>query len=121
MKTLAIPTDGPALRFYALSIFALLQGIKCYDFLSIRAVTNPSLSTFLLKWTFFDSLFISVLPYLDIPWLRFRRSSRLLQVAGVLLLNWGLSFGWEVFKESGFGIGMIWAALLRGIDFYIRS
>ena len=114
MKTLAIPTDGPALRLYVLSLFALLQALKCYDFISVRAVADPKLTTFLLKWSFFDCCFIYILPYLNIPWLQFKRSSRLLQVAGVLLLNWGLSFGWEVFKETGFGIGTVWAALLRG-------
>ena len=114
MKTFAIPTDGPALRLYVFSLFALLQALKCYDFISIRAVTNPKLTTFLLKWSFVDSCFIYILPYLNVPWLRFRRSVRVLQIAGVLLLNWGLSFGWEVFKDSGFGVGLIWSALVRG-------
>jgi hypothetical protein len=123
MKTFVIPADGPALRLYVLSLFAVLQAIKCYDFISVRAVTNPQLSIFLMKWSFFDSLFVYILPYLNIPWLQFRRSSRLLQIAGVLVLNWALSFGWEVFKESGFGVGMLWAALVRGTLelFYLRS
>lgn len=113
MKTLALPTDGPALRLYIISLFALLQGLKCYDFITIRAVANPGLMWFLTKWFFLDTCFIYVLPYLNIPWLKFRRSSQLLQIAFVLLLNWGLSFGWEVFRDSGLTFGLIWRGIWR--------
>lgn len=116
MKTLALPTDGPALRLYILSVFVLLQGLKSYDFISLRASSNPKLTWFLLKWFFFDSCFIYVLPYLNIPWLRFRRSAQLGQIALVLILNWGLSFGWEVVRDSGLSFGIIWTALLQSIS-----
>src|SRR5271154_524269 len=114
MKTVAIPDDAPARRFYILSGFALLQGLKFYDFLVIRSVSDPQLSTFLLKWFFLDGLFVFVLPLLNIPWLKFRRSSQLLQIAAVLVLNWGLSFGWEAVRDSGLTFGVIWTGIVKG-------
>ena len=121
MKTLALPTDGPALRLYIISLFVLLQGLKCYDFITIRAVANPGLMWFLTKWFFLDTCFIYVLPYLNIPWLKFRRSSQLLQIAFALLLNWGLSFGWEVFRDSGLTFGLIWRGIWRRTAFRKRK
>ena len=113
MKTFALPTDGPNLRLYIISLLGLLQGLKVYDFLMIRAIANPALGWFLLKWFFLDTCFIYALPYLNIPWLRFRRSSQLLQIAFVLFLNWGLSYGWEVLRDSGLSVGVIWTGILR--------
>ena len=115
MKKLALPTDGASLRLYIISVFALLQSLKFYDFLTIRAAANPKLAWFLLKWFFFDTCFIYVLPYLNIPWLKFRRSAQLLQIAFVLMLNWGLSFGWDVIRDSGLSVGVVWAGMVRGI------
>jgi hypothetical protein len=115
MKTVTISRDGPALRFYILSVFALLQGLKAYDFLALRAVSDPQLAQFLVKWSIFDTCFVYLLPYLQIPWLRFRRSLVLLQILGVLGLNWGLSFGWEIWRDSGFGVGILWTALFKGM------
>ena len=113
MKTFALPTDGPNRRLYIISLLALLQGLKIYDLLAMRAASNPKLSWFLFKWFFLDTCFIYALPYLNIPWLRFRRSSQLLQIMFVLILNWGLSFGWEVVKDSGLSLGIIWSGILR--------
>jgi hypothetical protein len=115
MKTVALPTDGPARRLFALALLAGLQAIKLYDFYTIRAAANPPLTTFLLKWLFAETCYIYVLPYFDIPWLKFRRSTQLLQIAFVLILNWGLSFGWEVVRDSGIGLGSIWAGVLKGV------
>jgi len=115
MKKVAVSTDAPALRFYIISLFALLQGVKSYDFIALRASSNPQLAWFLLKWVFLDTCFIYVLPFLNIPWLRFRRSSQLLQIAFVLILNWSLSFGWEVVRDSGLSVGIIWTGVLRSI------
>src|SRR5208282_2642979 len=92
---------------------ALLQGLKSYDFISLRASQSPKLASFLLKWFLLDTCFIYALPYLDIPWLRFRRSSQLLQIAFVLVLNWTLSFGWEVIRDSGLSLGVISSALFK--------
>ena len=119
MKTLAIPSDGPALRLYAMSVFALLQGLKAYDFIWLRASSDPALTWFLMKWFFLDAAFIYALPFLDIPWLRFRRSSQLLQIAGVLLLNWALSFGWDVLCESGLTVGALWSALFKCMCLFV--
>ena len=113
MKTFALPTDPPARRLYAFSLFALLQGLKAYDFLALRASSDPSLAWFLIKWFSLDTCFVYALPYLDIPWLRFRRSSQLLQIAFVLVLNWTLSFGWEVMRDSGLSIGVVSSALFK--------
>lgn len=113
MKTFALRADPPARRLYAFSLFALLQGLKAYDFLALRASSNPSLAWFLTKWFLLDTCFIYALPYLDIPWLRFRRSSQLLQIAFVLVLNWTLSFGWEVVRDSGLSLGVISSALFK--------
>jgi hypothetical protein len=113
MKKLALPTDGPALRLYIISVFAILQALKSSDFIALRASSNPGLTWFLLKWFFLDTCFIYTLPYLNIPWLRFRRSSQLLQIAFVLILNWGLSFGWEVIRDSGLTVGIVWTGILR--------
>jgi hypothetical protein len=119
MKTFALPTDGPALRLYVMSVFVFLQSLKAYDFVSIRAATNPNLTWFLLKWFVLDTGFIYLLPYLNIPWLKFRRSSQLLQFAFVLLLNWGLSFGWEMVGDSGLSVGLVWTGILRSITLFI--
>jgi len=119
MKTFALPTDGPALRLYVMSLFVFLQSLKAYDFFSIRAATNPHLTWFLLKWFVLDNCFIYVLPYLNIPWLKFRRSSQLLQFAFVLVLNWGLSFGWEMVRDSGLSVGLVWTGILRSIAPFI--
>src|SRR5271156_1109420 len=119
MKTFALPTDGPALRLYVMSLFVFLQSLKAYDFFSIRAATNPHLTWFLLKWFVLDTCFIYVLPYLNIPWLKFRRSSQLLQFAFVLVLNWGLSFGWEMVRDSGLSVGLVWTGILRSIAPFI--
>jgi len=119
MKTFALPTDGPALRLYVMSLFVFLQSLKAYDFVSIRAATNPNLTWFLLKWFVLDTCFIYVLPYLNIPWLKFRRPSQLLQFAFVLLLNWGLSFGWEMVGDSGLSVGLVWTGILRSITPFI--
>jgi hypothetical protein len=115
MKTVALPSDGPARRFYAISLFAGLQAIKLYDFLTIRVSANPQLTWFLLKWFFWDSCYIYILPYFNVPWLKFRRSSQLLQIAFVLVLNWGLSFGWEVVRDSGLSLATVWAGILRSM------
>jgi hypothetical protein len=114
MKTVALSTDGPSRRLWALALLAGLQAIKLYDFYTIRAAANPQLATFLVKWLVFETCYIYVLPYFNIPWLQFRRSSQLLQIAFVLILNWGLSFGWEVVRDSGIGLGSIWAGVLKG-------
>jgi len=119
MKTFALPTDGPALRLYIMSLFVILQSLKANDFVSIRAATNPNLAWFLLKWFVLDTGFIYLLPYLNIPWLKFRRSSQLLQFAFVLLLNWGLSFGWEMVGDSGLSVGLVWTGILRSITLFI--
>jgi hypothetical protein len=115
MKTVALPADGPARRAYAFALLAALQAVKIYDFYTIRAAANPRLTYFLLKWLFWESCYIYVLPYFNIPWLKFRRSSQLLQIAFVLILNWGLSFGWEAIRDSGIGLGTIWAGVLKCI------
>jgi hypothetical protein len=113
MKTLTLPTDGASLRFYVISLFALLQALKFYEFILLRASTDPKLFWFLGKWSLLEGVFVFVLPYLNIPWLRFRRTSQVLQLAFVLCLNWGLSFGWEVIRDSGLSVGSIWAAVLK--------
>jgi hypothetical protein len=114
MKSLAISLDGPALRFYILSLFALLQGLKSYDFLALRAVSNPQLAQFLVKWSLLDACVVYLLPYLGIPWLRFRRPLVLMQILAVLGVNWALSFGWEILRDSGFGVAMVWTGLVKG-------
>jgi hypothetical protein len=116
MKTLSVPTDGPSLRLYVISLFTLLQALKFYDFVTLRAATEPQLFKFLAKWFVLDAVFVSVLPFLNIPWLKFRRSSQVLQIAFVFVLNWGLSFGWDVIRDSGLSIGTIWAGLLKSMS-----
>ena len=113
MKAFSLRSDGPALRRYAISFFALLQGVKVYDFLWLRASSDPGLAWFLTKWFCLDTGFIFALPYLHIPWLRFRRSSQLLQIAFVLVLNWSLSFGWEIFRDSGLSVSVVLSALIK--------
>src|SRR5271155_4342594 len=113
MKTFSLPTDGPALRLYVISLVALLQGLKAYHFIALRASSDPTLAWFLVKWFCLDTCFIYALPYLDIPWLRFRRSSQLLQIAFVLVLNWMLSFGWDVIRDSGLSVSVVSSALLK--------
>ena len=113
MKTFSLPTDGPALRLYVISLVALLQGLKAYDFVALRASSDPLLAWFLIKWFVLDTCFIYALPYLNVPWLRFRRSSQLLQIAFVLVLNWTLSFGWEVIRDSGLSVSVVSSAILK--------
>lgn len=113
MKTFALPVDGPNRRLYIICVLVLLQGLKVADFLALRVASDPTLGWFLLKWFFLDTCFLYALPYLNIPWLRFRRSSQLLQIMFVLILNWGLSFGWEFIRNSGLTVGVIWTAIFR--------
>jgi hypothetical protein len=113
MKTFDIPADGPNRRLYIISLLIFLQALKVADFLALRAVSDPKLGWFLLKWFFLDTCFIYALPYLNIPWLRFRRSSQLLQIMFVLILNWGLSFGWGFIRDSGLSVGVVWTAIFR--------
>ena len=114
MKTLALAADGPARRLYALSLFAVLQALKLYDFLDLRTSSSPALTWFCAKWICLDSVFVYVLPHLNIPWLRFRRPVQLLQIVMVFGLNWGLSFGWEIVMDSGLTLGLVWSALVKG-------
>lgn len=114
MKTLALPADGPARRLYVISLFTILQSLKLYDILALHASSKPSPFLFCLKWVCIDSVFVYVLPYLNIPWLRFRRSVQILQFAMVLVLNWGISYGWDIVLDSGLTLGVVWSALLRG-------
>lgn len=116
MKTLALPTDGASLRLYVISLFTVLQALKFYEFVTLRAATDPQLLKFLAKWFVLDILFVSVLPFLNIPWLKFRRSSQVLQIAFVFVLNWGLSYGWDVIRDSGLSVGTIGAGLLKSMS-----
>lgn len=113
MKTVALAADGPARRLYAISLFAVLQALKLYDFLDLRTSNTPALTWFCVKWICLDSVFVYVLPYLNVPWLRFRRSVQLLQIVVVVALNWGLSYGWELVMDSGLTVGLAWATLVK--------
>ncbi|KAI0727871.1 hypothetical protein C8Q72DRAFT_876158 [Fomitopsis betulina] len=92
--------DVPTQRLYALSIGALCQAIKVFDFL--RYLILPDTGAYVQKWLIVDSLFCVGLAQLRIPRLKYSKSLIALQ----LLLLWfldGLMFGGVTVNVGGAG------------------
>ncbi|KAI0828950.1 hypothetical protein BC628DRAFT_1533561 [Trametes gibbosa] len=84
--------DVPDQRRYILSLGALLQAVKAWDFLCYWTSSADAPSHFARKWMFADFLFCTGLSWLRIPRLRYTKSVVALQILSLWLLD-GLAFG----------------------------
>lgn len=83
--------DVPSQRLYVLSLAALLQAIKLFDFFRFL-VTDESQALYGRKWLIADLLFCLCLAWLRIPRLRYSKSVVALQIISLWLVD-GLMFG----------------------------
>ncbi|KAH9835872.1 uncharacterized protein C8Q71DRAFT_100734 [Rhodofomes roseus] len=84
--------DVPTQRLYALSIGALCQAIKVFDFLRYLVLPDVANGGYVKKWLTADFLFCFCLAQLRIPRLRYSKSVVALQILSLWFLN-GLMFG----------------------------
>ncbi|KAH9937368.1 uncharacterized protein B0H18DRAFT_970234 [Fomitopsis serialis] len=84
--------DVPTQRLYALSIGALCQAIKAFDFLRYLVLPDAANGAYVKKWLTFDFLFCVCLAQLRIPRLKYSKSVVALQILLIWILD-GLMFG----------------------------
>ncbi|KAI5793910.1 hypothetical protein DFH27DRAFT_602653 [Peziza echinospora] len=87
-----IPThivDAPTQRFYAITVFVVLQAIKLADLASLWTDDADSVSElwFCIKWVMVDGGFCWLLPFLRIPWLTFHHGTTVLQILALFAVN----------------------------------
>ncbi|CCL98085.1 uncharacterized protein FIBRA_00079 [Fibroporia radiculosa] len=92
--------DVPSQRLYILSLGALLQAIKAFDFLQYSFFSNSDQGSYGKKWFLVDLIFCTCLARLRIPRLRYSKSVVVLQVIFLWILD-GLLFGGITFNVGG--------------------
>lgn len=83
--------DAPTQRFYATSLFIFLQALKFYDYIQLYGAPPSSETIFAIKWIGIDAAYLLLVPKLKIPWLSFRLTTAMLQIAIISILNICLS------------------------------
>ncbi|KAI0964418.1 hypothetical protein AcW1_001243 [Taiwanofungus camphoratus] len=91
--------DVPSQRLYLLSLGALLQAIKVFDFLQYL-ISKDNEGSFGRKWFIVDFLYCICLAVLRIPRLRYSKSMVTLQIVSLWILD-GLMFGGIVLNVGG--------------------
>ncbi|ORY99344.1 hypothetical protein BCR43DRAFT_489127 [Syncephalastrum racemosum] len=80
--------DFPSQRYYALSLLAVLQGLKLYDLVNVYSAAYPEqYSGMLMKWWLLDALYLFGLWILQIPWLQFSGIKTILFVILTCFIN----------------------------------
>lgn len=91
--------DAPTQRFYAVTIFLMLQAVKIADIAKLyTGDEGDSISElmFCVKWVAIDGLFFWFLPFMRIPWLTFSPSTTFLQIFCFFIINMAISFKYTV-------------------------
>ncbi|KZT74944.1 hypothetical protein DAEQUDRAFT_659210 [Daedalea quercina L-15889] len=94
--------DVPTQRLYALSIGALCQAVKVFDFLRYLVLREAGNGAYVKKWLTADFLFCFCLAQLRIPRLRYSKSVVALQIMLLWFLD-GLMFGGITVNVGGAG------------------
>lgn len=99
--------DPPTQRFYATSLFILLQALKFHDYIQLYGAPASAETTFAVKWIAIDATFLFLIPKLKIPWLSFGLAATFLQITIIGIFDIFLS------ARIPFSFSAIGATLLK--------